>query len=403
METLINTLIFDVLMMIAVIYLMVLFFSFVGFLVVVSSRRAPAGARLSKGAVFRDQLRHFSGLIGREAFPILIVCCVILVISLSSTFSQELKAYFAEKVSYENLPVVAAAIDGVAIIWPLISPFLVPVLVGAALLLLLYAVKDSSDARIMATINNGGMKLKREESVYLFFHSLEKGFVKISTKLPAVFTILVIVICTNSLLLSGNTVAKIMAANTRIKELQAIVKNLSRSETVANVKLERVRYVAGKNVPYKLYTIQILSSEGDVVSSQQIELEGNELVIDCININFEYSEVASGEKSNLAYPYRIYSEQIPADQGIQLECMFNEDGIPFTFCLEGNEIYGIKEDAFYSRLGELMDVVRDEKLSREMGIRSTIGNAPRLRMSTGETYYIDVEQTGGISAYKKQF
>ena len=403
MNAFVNTIILDVLIMIAVIYAMVLLFSFVGFIVALCTEKAPAGEKRRKFPIFREQFLHYAGLIGKEAFPILIICAMIIVLNLSFRFSDDIKLWFAAHVNYDTVPVVAAAVDGIAFIWPFLSPFLLPVLIVLVLLLLLYAIKDSSDARMLAVINNGGRKLRRNENAFLFFSSLEKGFIKICAKLPRIVVIVAVLVCVNSLLLTGGTLKKIFQANERIKELQTIVKNLSRSETVAKVTMQNVRTIPGRKTPVKLYTVEILSAAGETVSTQQIELEGADFVIDCININFDYSEIASGEKSNLAYPYRVYSELLPAAEGIPLECMFNDDGVPFIFCLEQNDIYGIKEDAFYARLVELMNVIKDDDLSREMGIRITIGNAPRLRMNVGDVYYIDVEQTGGISAYKKQF
>ncbi len=403
MNAFINTIIFDVLIMIAVIYAMVLLFSFVGYIVVVSSNKPAAGEKRRKFPIFRDQLRHYGAIICKEAFPILLVCTVIIVLNLSYQFSDDIKAWFTARVNYDTVPVVAAAIDGIAFIWPLIKPFFLPVLVVLVLLLMLYAIKDSSDARMNAMINNGGRKLRGNENAFLFFSSLEKGFMKICGKLPRLAIILAVLVCVNSLLMTGGTLKKILQASERIKELQTIVKNLSRSETVAKVTLESVKVIPGRKTPVKRYGIEVLSAAGETVSSQKIELEGNDLVIDCININFDYSQIASGEQKNLAYPYRVYSELLPAAEGIQLECMFNEAGVPFNFCLDETEIYGINPDAFYARLGELMSVLKDDDMSREMGIRSTVGNAPRLRMSVGDVYFIDVEQTGGISAYKKQF
>ena len=196
---------------------------------------------------------------------------------------------------------LAAAVDGIALLWSFIMPFVLPVVLVLALLLLLYAIKDSSDARTLAVINNGGRKLHRNENFFLFFNSLEKGFVKICAKLPRIAMILVILVGVNSLLLTGGSLKKIFLANERIKELQTIVKNLSRSETVAKVTLQNVKTLPGRKTPVKLYTVEVLSADGETVSKQQIELEGADFVIDCININFDYSEIASGEKTNLAY------------------------------------------------------------------------------------------------------
>ena len=233
MNAFVNTIILDVLIMIAVIYAMVLLFSFAGFLVTVHEEKVSGGPRRRKFPVFREQLRHYGGLICKEAFPILILCAVIIVLNLSFRFSDEIKLWFSERVNYDTVPVVAAAIDGIALIWPLVSPFLIPVLIVLALLLLLYAIKDSSDARAVAMINNGGKKLRRNENAFLFCNSLEKGFVKICAKLPRIIVIIAVLVCINSLLLIGGSLKRIMQANERIKELQTIVKNLSRSETNA--------------------------------------------------------------------------------------------------------------------------------------------------------------------------
>lgn len=403
MNAFVNTIIFDVLIMIAVIYALLLLFSFIGFLVALGRNKAPAGEKRRKFPIFREQFCHYGAIICKEAFPILIICAVIIVLNLSFRFSDEIKAWFSAQVNYDTVPVVAAVIDGIAFIWPFVKPFLIPVLVVLLLLLVLYAIKDSSDARRKALINNGGKKLRSGEGAFLFFTSFEKGFVKICGKLPRIAVILALLVCVNSLLLTGGTLRKILQASERIKELQTIVKNLSRSETVAKVSLESIKTLPGRKTPVRLYSVDILGADGETVSTQKFELEGSEFIIDCININFDYSQIETGEQKNLAYPYRVYTEKIPAAEGMKLECMFNDDGLPYNFCLDDDEIYGMTPGAFYSRLDELMDILKDDDLSREMGIRSTVGNAPRLRMNIGDVYYIDVEQTGGISAYKKQF
>ena len=54
MSAFVNTIILDVLIMIAVIYVMVLLFSFVGFIVALCTEKAPAGEKRRKFPIFRE-------------------------------------------------------------------------------------------------------------------------------------------------------------------------------------------------------------------------------------------------------------------------------------------------------------------------------------------------------------
>ena len=78
--------------------------------------------------------------------------------------------------------------------------------------------------------------------------------------------------------------------------------------------------------------------------------------------------------------------------------MYNDKDVPVIFCLEQDNIYGIEKDTFYSRLNEVFEIIKDDNLSRELGIKSTVGNALHFVMHKDDVIDINIEGTGGISA-----
>ena len=178
-------------------------------------------------------------------------------------------------------------------------------------------------------------------------------------------------------------------------------RNLSRSEDIARITMLDKRVGVDPADVEKVYRVDILSEEGDVVSSQEVTLRGNRIAIDSITVNSEYSEIESGHRQNIAYPYRVYSELMKPDDAVPLTCMFNGEELPVIYCLEEDSIYGMTKDVFFKRLKELFDILKDEERSREMGIRSANGTVNHFVMNPGDVYDISVEATGGLTVHKK--
>ena len=180
-----------------------------------------------------------------------------------------------------------------------------------------------------------------------------------------------------------------------------MIRNLSRSEDIARITMLDKRVGVDPSDIDKVYRIDILSENGEVVSSQEVTLRGNRIAIDSITVNFEYSEIESGRRQNIAYPYRVYSEQMKPEDAVPLTCMFNDEELPVIYCLEEDSIYGMTKDVFFQRLKELFGILKDEKQSREMGIRSANGTVNHFVMNPGDVYDVSVEATGGLTVHKK--
>ena len=207
----------------------------------------------------------------------------------------------------------------------------------------------------------------------------------------------------NALFLSVDRVNRIADNLRRAKELGIMVRNLSRADDVARITLLRQeRTASDAGGVEKTYRIEILSEQGECVSEQELTLRGRAIAIDSITVNFEYSEIESGRRQSLAYPYRVYSEQMRPDEAVPLTCMFDGEGLPVIYCLEEASIYGMERDVFFRRLKELFEILKDEGRSRELGIRSANGTVNHFVMDEGEACTIRVEATGGLTVHRKK-
>ncbi len=239
----------------------------------------------------------------------------------------------------------------------------------------------------------------------LFVVSFLEGISYTLLRLPK---LLFALFCLTLLYDTGKTLQDFFESQKRIEELTAVVKNLSRMDDVARITVLDDNLRTERGTLAKRYRIELLSLSGETISSQIVAMEGSELYVDSVNINFEYSAIGAGKTRNLAFPYRVYTEKLPANYAVPLTAVYNDKQIPVLFLLANDDIYGISEKDYDKRLYELMSILNDQteggqKKRQELGIRSFNGNAVHARLSKGQTCLVRVEGTGGISLHVQAF
>lgn len=179
----------------------------------------------------------------------------------------------------------------------------------------------------------------------------------------------------------------------RISELSAVVRNLERRYRVADV---RVVSADGRTARLSL-DFYDTRTPGKPVRNQEVSVEGSEVFVDALVLDFAYSEIEAGRRVNLALPYRVYGNlQAPAD-GREL-ALLDDRGVPLLYRRAEAEIYGIDPETYDARLEELMDLLSDEGARRKAGIvRSVFGAAVRRKARAGDSFTIWIEQTGGLT------
>lgn len=336
----------------------------------------------------------------KKLWPKLLVCfliCILLVglAVLLMKVAPKLFADFTQTFSWENAPVIQILWTVLKEAVKLILPVIIPLLSIVLIWFILFAAKK------LHYENKRFGKQSFGESCFVIFDSFQEFLGRFIKHAPVIAMLLVALVGLNTVFVSVNNLRKVVDNMQRIKELGVMVKNLSRVDDIARITMLSQDAKGNPANVEKIYKIEILSEDGETISDQQVKLRGNQIAIDSISVNFEYSEIESGKNQNIAYPYRIYSEYMKPEEGIPLTCMFNDENLPVIYCLESENIYGLSKDTFFERLKELFSIIKDENLSREMGIRSANGVVNHFSMTTGEVCTISVEATGGLTVHRK--
>lgn len=219
-----------------------------------------------------------------------------------------------------------------------------------------------------------------------------------AANVPALITMAAIL--SVALAMSG-TVAKLdefLSLQRKIKEYSLVLKNLDRRYKVA--RLECVGQDEGKTKLLVRYFDQNGSVPPD--GEERLEISGSDIYVDALVINFAYSGIESGERINLAMPYRIFSEKVAQDQGIELK-IAKRGATPFVYRRNAAEVYGIDKQTYDQRLGELMATATDAERARKAGlVRSIYGSAVHRVMKKGDAFIVWAEQSGGLSVKEER-
>jgi hypothetical protein len=184
-----------------------------------------------------------------------------------------------------------------------------------------------------------------------------------------------------------------VAGQKRIAELSATVRNISRRYKAVDVKIDDVK----EGRIYATLSFFDYRSQRAAAKTQSLEIAGKELFVDSLVCNFDYSEIAAGKETNLALPFKVFSDELPEARGVALSIL-DDSGTPYPYRRSTEELYGIDAATYSSRLAELMAAIRSDDSARKEGIvRSIYGDAVHRSAIKGESFTIWVEESGGLS------
>jgi hypothetical protein len=192
---------------------------------------------------------------------------------------------------------------------------------------------------------------------------------------------------------SSRKVDAYVAGQKRVAELSTTLRNLERRYKALELRVDDVK--DGRiSATLSFFDYKDLKA---APTTQTIDIAGKELFIDAIVCNFDYSSIASGSAINLAIPYRVFSDEVPEAEGIELS-LFDTSGLPLMYRRSSDNVYGISSEAYEARLAELMSDIRTDESARKAGIvRSLYGDAVHRVAKKGESFTVWVEQSGGLT------
>ncbi len=213
-------------------------------------------------------------------------------------------------------------------------------------------------------------------------------------------TLALLAVAALSIAAVGRTVERLeeaAAAAQRIRELRAVVRNLERSVKVAEVKV--LSRSLGKTRLSLAYFDP--AAPGSRIGERELEIAGSDIYFDAVVLNFRYSEIEEGRETNLAIPYRVFSDEVPQAEGIPLGA-FDAEGVPYAFHRADEDVYGLAPAVYRERLAELMEIAKTDAASRKEGIvRSLYGAAVHKRVQAGDALEIRIEASGGMTVKER--
>lgn len=192
---------------------------------------------------------------------------------------------------------------------------------------------------------------------------------------------------------SSRKMDEYLAGQKRLAELTTTVRNLERRYKAVDVRIDDVK---DGRIAATLSFYDYKDPKA-APKTQTVDIAGKELFVDAIVCNFDYSDITSGRATNLAIPFKLFSDEVPEAEGIGLS-LFDETGTPLMYRRSADALYGISSEAYEARLAELMADIRTDESARKAGIvRSLYGNAVHRAAKRGDYFTVWVEQSGGLT------
>ncbi len=261
------------------------------------------------------------------------------------------------------------------------------------LFVLNYEIKTRSLAYKAVGSIGGGGRVPFLEKLFIAGRVLTNLFLKIISNVPVVLAVVIFLVFVVGISKGIETMDSFMKNQEKIRELKSILKQLDQRYKVAEVDIidyNRLSDQTKMTIRFYDYAQQGFSNK-----VQNIEIQGNDIYFDAVVLNFEYSEIASGNAQNIVLPYRVFSNKVPQGKGIPLK-LTDENDVPLIFKRNENDIYAVTPDKYTERVQEIMSYMTDKKKARAAGIRSIYGNAVHKTVRKGDKLIIWVEQTGGL-------
>lgn len=269
--------------------------------------------------------------------------------------------------------------------------FLLLILILTSLFSIYNALKERKLAYM--AIKTYSSRVPFFEKLYIIGNVISRITIKIISNVPVFLMVFIFLFMIVGLSKGISGINKYVANQERIKELKSILKQLDQRYKVAEIEVINYSYVSDESqLKIKFYDY---AKQGFVNADQDITIKGKDIYFDAVVLNFDYSEISEGNKINLALPYRIFSEEVPQEEGIRLS-LTDENGIPLVYKRTEDEIYGMAHEKYDERVKEIMQYITDKDKAREAGIRSIYGNAVHKKVRKGDKIAIWVEQTGGL-------
>jgi len=243
--------------------------------------------------------------------------------------------------------------------------------------------------------NNSNAQIPVFERTSIIFSEFFQIITRFFSNIPVLVGVLLLIAFLVGFSKGLNTLDDFIDNQKKIEELKTVYKHLNKRYKVAELEvigIDNTQNTTSLKVTYFDY-----AGNGFTNNKQEITIKGHDIYFLSLVMNFDYSQIAEGKQTNLAIPYKIFSESVAKDDGIILH-VTDSTGVPYFFKRNAEDLYGISMDDYNKRIYELSRLFTDKDKARALGVRSFYAAAPHYikTLRTGQKIIIWIEQTGGM-------
>jgi len=262
-------------------------------------------------------------------------------------------------------------------------------------------IKESEKRKLLYEAATGDDKLPWRDFWFIFTDELGKIIAKIVANFTILLVILFLMLAIVGLSASFTSVDTFVTNQKKTKELSIALKNLSKGYKVA--KIEILDYNLRQDSTKLKISFYDYAKNGFVPKQQIIKLPGHNIYFVTYVMNFKYSEIENGEKTNIAIPYLVFSEKITQKDGIKLKIR-DSIGVPFIFHRNSSDLYGMNLDSYNEQMREIVSYLNDSETAKKAGVVSSFDSSPYFvkALRKGQIFYIYITQLGGLVAKQEE-
>ena len=200
---------------------------------------------------------------------------------------------------------------------------------------------------------------------------------------------------------NGQKAGRNDALDLQVQSLEAKVSQLELARQLLQLdhriaRIEVLRQGPGKGGSGEVQTEVLfteLDPEGEPIGpGKEITLPGTRIYVEGIVVKFGDSYVEQGDPlrgTSICLLQRMFSEELAPEEGVALDSI-NQHPLPFT----GDDL----PDPLYRDLFErVWHYANDPDAAERIGVRAIQAEAPSVEARAGQTYRLELRQSGGIT------
>ena len=239
------------------------------------------------------------------------------------------------------------------------------------------------------------------EIIGAFFEQVGKLFIFVVNNLTVLLLTLLIFVALLGVSSAVNAVDNFVQNQQKIQNLKTVVKNLSQDYQVAKIKILNYDYTKHQTtfeISYYDY-----AQKKYLPNKQKITIKGSQIYVLSLVLNFDYSQIETGQKVNLAIPFKVFSDEVKSRDAIPLNTL-DSNGVPYIYHRTSEQLYGIDSTTYSLLVREIAHYIKNPKDAKRDGVRSILAASPHniKYPRRGQVYIIEVQPTGGLTLSKQE-